>query len=654
MGGGGSVINKYTKDLWSIVDNNASHHTSPVRAQKLMQDGGDIKRPNKNGQYMIQIVMEQEKRNRLAGLIQQADVCQQLADTLKAHASKLLVDALDRGDIGEMKVLVQCFGADRCQCGQSFGPLGLIGHAVRKPDLTMETIEFLVENETQNKFAITRQDTQGQTVFTLAKCQQQIVDYLKETDDKGNTVLCNAVLANNLDLVKHLVAAQSNTQHTNLLKQKPLSIAKNAAQKNPLIIAFLENEGINRRLQSLIRERKADLTQMEVQDLLKQGADINVLGPNNDSLLHLLVANNGTPELISVFVNSFNADIEMMNLNGHRPIEACIVHDKVEQLEAFFKLTKVGTEHFSNQKLNKSLLTFATEQNTSSKSIVKAVQNELNLRLWKCISMANKQEAQNPPIMAEAKRLCDLGAQLNYLHIEIGDSGGEYNQWFVLHLACKISNLQLVRFLIETLDANKEGAQPISITAEYGQMDIVQFLRLSGSKVNVISNKDTKDTPLHLAAKNNHLLTVRYLVLWGADHEAKNDANQTPLDLVRIKKAKMTREDEVQSKQLIQYLEQLNCPDVEEREQRRPMSPKTIDPAIDVCDIPLPVLVDQIQPHDVRDEDPKGEKSLGLFTGAPNGNLRAAAKDGNIDLAKATIGEGADIRHREGNDKRSC
>ncbi|CAF4560727.1 unnamed protein product, partial [Didymodactylos carnosus] len=145
--------------------------------------------------------------------------------------------------------------------------------------------------------------------------------------------------------------------------------------------------------------------------------------------------------------------------------------------------------------------------------IVKAVQNELNLRLWKCISMANKQEAQNPPIMAEAKRLCDLGAQLNYLHIEIGDSGGEYNQWSVLHLACKISNLQLVRFLIETLNANKEGAQPISIAAEYGQMDIVQFLRLSGSKVNVISNKDTKDTPLHLAAKNNHLLTVRYLVL---------------------------------------------------------------------------------------------------------------------------------------------
>ncbi|CAF4507626.1 unnamed protein product, partial [Didymodactylos carnosus] len=93
---------------------------------------------------------------------------------------------------------------------------------------------------------------------------------------------------------------------------------------------------------------------------------------------------------------------------------------------------------------------------------------------------------------------------------------------------------------------------------------------------------------------------------------------------------------------------------VEKREQRRPMSPKTIDPAIDVCDIPLPVLVDQIKSHDVRDEDPKGDKSLGLFIGTPNGNLRVAAKDGNADLAKASIGEGADIRHREGNDKRSC
>ncbi|CAF3738531.1 unnamed protein product [Rotaria sordida] len=582
-----------------------------------------------------------------------------------------------------MEVLVQHFGADCFQGDQSFGSLGLVGHAVEKTDLKMEVIKFLVEKDPQNKSAITKRDSQGRTVFDLAKCHKSIVDYLKKifsselnqlpfqsnvnsqlvvqwiqqganpewTDDKGNTVLCNAILADNFELVKHLVAAQCNTQHENLLKEKPLSIAKKAKHQNSQMIAFLENEGINRQLQTLIRDRKADLTQIEIQDLLKQGADIKALGPNNDSLLHLLVANNGTPEMIHTFVNVFSADIEMLNWNGYRPIEICIVENNLEQLQAFFKLNKVGTEHFFNQKLNKSLLKFAKEKNQSSQLIVKAIENELNLRLWKCISMANKQEKKNPPIMTEAQRLCELGAQINHLHLETGE---EYREWSVLHLACKISNLPLVQFLIETLNANRDGGKSMSIAAEYGQLEIVQYLRSSGSKVNVISNSDTQDTPLHLAAKNNHILVVRYLVLWGANHEAKNIANQTPLDLARMKRIKMTKEDEIENKQLIKFLEQLDCPDVLNEEQRRPMSPKTIDPGIDVCTVPLPVVVDQIKPHDINDEDSKGQRPLGVFAGTPNENLRKAAKSGLLDQAKASIADGADIRHREGNNKQSC
>ncbi|CAF4340115.1 unnamed protein product, partial [Rotaria sordida] len=152
------------------------------------------------------------------------------------------------------KVLVQHFGADCFQGDQSFGPLGLVGHAVEKKDLKMEIIKFLVEKDPQNKSAITKRDSQGRTVFDLAKCHKSIVDYLKEifsselnqlpfqsnvnsqlvvqwiqqganpewTDDKGNTVLGNAILADNFELVKHLVAAQCNTQHENLLKEQPL------------------------------------------------------------------------------------------------------------------------------------------------------------------------------------------------------------------------------------------------------------------------------------------------------------------------------------------------------------------------------------------------------------------------------------------------
>ncbi|CAF0735650.1 unnamed protein product [Adineta steineri] len=683
MGIGGSIINKRTNELWSFINTDALIPTARARVQQLIGDGADIKQPNKNGQYMIQVLIEQEKRSRLAKMTADADIYQQLVDILKMHASKLLVTALDTGDTGEMKFLVRHLGADCHQGDQLFGQLGLIGHVVQKADLKMEIIQFLIETDSRNKSAITKRDVQRRTVFDLAICQKAIVDYLKEvfnselnrlpfhsnvdpqlaiqwikqganpewTNDKENTVLCNAILADHFELVKHLVAAQCNTQHENFLKEKPLNIAKNAEKRNLQMIAFLENEGINRQLQTLIQERKANLTLIEVQDLLKQGADIKALGQNHNSLLHLLVVNNGTPEMIHTFVNMFNADIEILNWDGYRPIEISIIQDNLEQLQAFFKLTKFTTEHFFSEKLNKSLLKFAKEKNQPSELIVKAIENELNLRLWKCVSMANEDEKKNSLIVADAKRLCELGAQINHLHLE---ADGEYREWSVLHLACKVSNLQLIRFLIETLKANRDGGKPMSIAAEYGQLKIVQYLRLLGSKVNVISNNDTQDTPLHLAAKNNHQLVVRYLVLWGADHEAKNTANQTPLDLARMKKTKMTKTDETENKQLIKFLELLDCPDVVNEEQRRPMSPKIINPEIDVCTIPLPILVDQIKPHDINDEDPKGHISLGILAGTPNENLRKAAKTGNIELARDSIAKGADIRHREGKSQQSC
>ncbi|CAF1144913.1 unnamed protein product [Rotaria magnacalcarata] len=681
MGVGGSVINKNTNELWTLITNHISNVNSLVRAQRLIQDGVEIKKPNNNGQYFLQALSDQERRNRLAGMINEADGCQQLISMLKTQASTLFVTALDNEDMGEMRVLVEYFGADCYQGNSSFGPLGLIGHAVQKSDLKLETIKFLLEKDLRNISAITQCNQEGQTVFTLAKCQKTIIDYLKKifnaemnklpfqpfadstlavqwiqqganpewTNEKGNTVLCNAILAGKLELVRSLLAAQCNIKHKNLLKETPLSIAKTIEPKNPQIIALLENEGVNRRLRSLIIERKEALTQVEVQDLLKQGADIKSLGSNNDSPLHLLISNNSKPEMITTFVNVFSADIEIMDWNGYRPIETCILHGNPEQLKAFFKLAKVRNEHFFNSKLNKSLLAFAKEKQNS---MVKPIQTELNLRVWKCILTATRQEKKNTSIMNEAKQLCNLGAQINHLHMPIDDDA--YKQWSVLHLACKIGNLSLVQFLIENLNANKEGAAPLSIAAEYDQLDIVQYLRTTGSKVNVISNKDTQDTPLHLAAKNNHLVVVRYLVLWGANHTVKNISGQTPLDLARVKKSKMTKEDKVQNKQLIKFLEQLECPELETEERRRQSSSTTIDPDIDVCQIPLIILVDKIKPHDVNDEDPKGRISLGVFAGTPNGNLRKAAEQGLFDLAKASIAEGADIRHRESNTNLSC
>ncbi|CAF4843745.1 unnamed protein product, partial [Rotaria socialis] len=94
-------------------------------------------------------------------------------------------------------------------------------------------------------------------------------------DDKRNTVLSNAVLANNVELVRVLGFAGCNTAHTNADNLTPLEIAKKATPRNLPLIKVLEAQIKNAELQSLIKTKKSQLTIEEVNSALKNGANIN-------------------------------------------------------------------------------------------------------------------------------------------------------------------------------------------------------------------------------------------------------------------------------------------------------------------------------------------------------------------------------------------
>jgi ankyrin repeat protein len=389
------------------------------------------------------------------------------------------------------------------------------------------------------------------------------------------------------------------------------------------------------------------LTTEEVHTLLKNGANINATITDNDSLLHLLIASKGTPEMVTAFVNDFHADISATNTNGYRPIETCILLDKdpFVRLLAFFKLPKMTTELFTNSKLKKTLLQFAIEQNRSGAA--KIIQDELNLRLWNCMARANTKEDHNKTIMNEFNQLLAYGAQINHKHLD-----EEYREWTVLHLACKTATHRLVQYMIKHLQAdymlqNHDGDYPISIAAEYGHLSIVEYLRdLPKSSLNVF-NKD-RQTPLHLATRNHHLLVVRYLVKWGADYQAQNLSKQTPLDIARANVSK-NKEEEINDKKLIHFLEQLICPPpVASLVQP---SSNAIKPSydLDTCELVAPVIVNPIQISTEDTEGGLGTRKRGIFSAAPNNNLHEAAKNGYVSEAQKAIGKGADIRHRKGN-----
>ncbi|CAF2906024.1 unnamed protein product [Rotaria sp. Silwood2] len=675
---------KSTKELIKIVEKNATEHNSWSEAQKLLQQGADVTATTKNSS-MIDSIIAEEKRQRQT-MPWKADNCQRLIQVLQKGASDRLtaqVFSTNGGNLEETLTLVQLKAS--CYQSTTYGPLGLLGSLLKqdKVPVRLDIVQFLIESDPSTKSSLTTADAQEQTCLSLAKnnpkCKQDVTDYIQQQmdailnqisftqpqidpnevttwihrganieaiDKKRNTVLSNAVIANNLELVRALVSVGSNTAHENGDGLTPLQIAKKATLRNPLLIALLDAQGVNVELKHLIETKKSQLTIEEVHTVLEKGANINATFTNNDSLLHLLIANKGMPEMVTAFVNDFNADLSAMNIQGYRPIETCIllVKDPFVYLLTLFKLPRMTIDLFHNPRLNKTLLQFAIDKKCAEAA--KIIQDELNVRLWNCMARTNTNEDNNETIMNEVNQLIEYGAQINYQ-----PENKEYQGWTVLHLACRTTTRQLVEYIIKHLEAdytlqNHNGDYPISIAAKYGHLPIVAYLRdLPKSDVNVI-NKD-QETPLHLATKNHHLLVARYLVRWGADHQAQNQSKQTPLDIARANVSK-SKEEEMSDKKLIHFLEQLICPPVDDLVQQSSNATKP-SPDLDTCELVAPVVISSIHMSTEDTDGALGKQRKGPFAGSPNNSLHDAAKTGAIWEAKQAICQGADIRHRKGN-----
>ncbi|CAF3833000.1 unnamed protein product [Adineta steineri] len=674
---------KATKSLIRLVERSSSEQGSGERAKHLISQGADIKALTSNGP-MIHCVIAEEKRQRLTMPLE-ADNCLRLIQVLEKAASDLLssqVFSENGADLQEMRLLVNLKG--NCYQLETYGPLGLLGSLVNqdKVPIQVNVVQFLMESDLNMEMALIAFNEEGKNCLSLAKtnpkCPKDVIDYIQQqldeiinqipftqpqinpnqviawirsganieaTDKNGNTILSNAASTNNLELVRALVSAGSNTTHKNKDGLIPLQIAKKTVPRNPPLIAYLEGQSVNVELGKLIETRKSALTMEEVQRLLENGANINASMTNSNSALHLLIANQGTTDMVKTFINDFNADLAAINSDGYRPIETCILIDKkpYPYLQTILTLPKMTIDKFRNPTLNKTLLQFAIERKRSDAAHL--IQNELNLRLWNCIARANTNDDNNKTIADTVTQLISYGAQINHLHTD-----EEYDQWTVLHLATKVTTVRMLRYLIKQLQAdsmlqNNHGEYPISIAARFGHLSTVEYLHsILKSDLNV-RNKDM-ETPLHLATKHNHLLVVRYLVKWGADDQAQNSLKQTPLDIAR-QNVTNDKEEGINNKKIIEFLTQLVCPRVDCTAEG-PITQKKPTYNLDACDLPIPVPLQPISMNTYDDDAVVGNKSKKLFSTSPNFNLHEAAKNGNIMLARKAIGEGADIRYRSG------
>ncbi|UJR24252.1 hypothetical protein I4U23_027219 [Adineta vaga] len=677
-------MNSLTRELRTVVTRRAGEQNSSLEAQQLIDAGADITVQTKDGS-MIHIVMNEERQLRqIPTLSWKADNCLLLIGVLQKQASRLLaarVLSSNGNNINEIRRLIE-LGANTYQ-SDTFGALGLLGDLLKQEriPILLEVIQILITGDQRTYAGLTTENDSGETCISIAKsnqkCSKEVIDYLQfefdkilnkvpssqspinindvmnwirrganteMTDEKGNTVLSNAVLTNNLDLVRMLVSCGCSISHVNAERLTPLDIAEKAIPKNQLLIAALQIQSVNIELRKLIETKKSHLTIAKVSTLLSNGANINASITNHGSLLHLLIANEGTPEIITAFVNEFDADINIMDTRGYRPIEICVLigEKPFVVLNTFLKLSKVTTSMFFNSKLNRTLLQFANEhKRTDAANLIQEILNE---RLWIYVIDNGMKDILNENVIIEIKQLINYGAQINHKHTD-----ENYQEWTVLHWACQKTNKTFVQFLIEQIKANYliqngNGNYPIAISSEYGNLSIVQYLReLPESNLNV-TNKDN-ETPLHLATKNHHLLVVRFLIRWGADPQAQDLRKRTALDIAKINVTN-NKLDELNAKKLLSFLEQLICPSINNSKTKSETSSKKANIDQDTCELVKAIPIKSIQIGDT-DPEKRGSKSLGILMGTPNDNLHDAVKRGSAPEANQAIGQGADICYRK-------
>ncbi|XP_059488485.1 uncharacterized protein LOC132204174 isoform X2 [Neocloeon triangulifer] len=301
-------------------------------------------------------------------------------------------------------------------------------------------------------------------------------------------------------------------------------ISRNATFRDNLMCVLIQSHNfavhriLGEKLNNILLELKPQL-----KSLLKD--EVNKPDENGDTPL-ILAAKNSSTKIIQILVEN-NANLSAVDKDGDDALHLASINGKLDNVQYLlglngFSVGKKGKNgktalHWAAQKGHIAVAKFLLSKGAD----VNALNNDNDTPLTLAALFSNEETC---------RFLVDSGADLSAV-----DSDGDD----ALHLASLKGKLDTVKYLLLGLNGfsvekkGRNGKTALHWAAQKGHIAVAKFLLSKGADVNALNNDN--DTPLTLAAHFSNEEMCRFLVDNGADLKAVDSDGDDALNLACIR-----------------------------------------------------------------------------------------------------------------------
>ncbi|WP_353287768.1 ankyrin repeat domain-containing protein [Wolbachia endosymbiont (group B) of Gerris lacustris] len=350
---------------------------------------------------------------------------------------------------------------------------------------------------------------------------------INDADKNGRTPLYFASWNGYLGLVEYFVRdKKANINIKDKYGKTPLDVA---IDRNHIsVIGYLSKKQLELCKELLVVVQSGDLS--KVQDLVNQGASLDIQSEDGLTLLHFAFINNRLD--IAGYLIKEGVDINVRDNDG----ATCLHYvSRFGRLNAVKYLISKGADIDAEDSNDRTPLDVADS------SIIKILrQAHLDKELLITVQSSDLERIKS--LIAQGVSKDEHGAyyfawigNLGTVKFIVENEGGvnvtDKYGCTLLHWAARGGHLEIVKFLLEkgaNINARSIlGRTPIHVAAINNRKNIVEFFISKGADIND-ADKDGW-TPLHWAASRGNLEVTKFLVEKGANINAENVFGRKPI-----------------------------------------------------------------------------------------------------------------------------